>query len=76
MDEENKLPKDTGIGHDDDGNVDDRRIAGWIMLVASIAFAIVGILRDSSISVQVFNAGILAAVGLLGSTVAEKFAKH
>lgn len=69
------MEKDTGIFHDDEGNVDDRRIAGWIMLIATIAFGVIGVLRDSTVSVQLFNAGSLAAVGLMGATVAEKFAR-
>lgn len=70
-----EVKKDTGLGHDDDGNWDDRRIAGWILLVASIGLAAYGVHVDAQFTPQIFSPAILAVVGLFGSTVAEKFGK-
>jgi len=67
--------KEQGFLHDDEGNFDDRRLAGWFLLIATIAFGIIGVLRDSNNAVQLFQAGTLATAGLMGATVAEKFAR-
>jgi hypothetical protein len=65
----------TGIGRDDDGNVDDKRIAGWILFFATLALAGFGVFRDSATSVELVRVLIWPAMGLLGLGVAEKFRK-
>lgn len=65
--------KDPGLLHDDEGNTDDRRVAGWVVIVGSMVLAAFGIWRDSTITTQIFTPGIWAGVALLGATVAEKF---
>ncbi|HMA77886.1 MAG TPA: hypothetical protein VKP88_01975 [Candidatus Paceibacterota bacterium] len=66
--------KNTGVGHDDDGNVDDKRIAGWVCVAAAIGLAAASILvKSNPPSVDIVRAFLLAGVGLLGATVAEKF---
>ncbi len=41
-----EVKKDTGIGHDDDGNVDDKRIAGWILVVTAVVMGIADLFRS------------------------------
>ena len=65
--------KNTGIGHDDDGNVDDRRVAAWVLMVAILGLGFFAVHREVDFAVQIFSAGIWASVALFGSTVAEKF---
>lgn len=65
--------KNTGIGHDDDGNVDDRRVAAWVLMIAILGLGWFGIWREVEFATQIFSGGIWAAVALFGSTVAEKF---
>jgi hypothetical protein len=66
-------PRKTGIMHDDDGNVDDRRVAAWVLMVAALGLGWFGIHGEVDFTTQIFSAGIWAAVALFGSTVAEKF---
>lgn len=67
--------KNTGMFHDDDGNIDDRRVAAWVLMVAIIGVGVLGIFRETDFVVQIFQGGIWASVALFGSTVAEKFKK-
>lgn len=66
-------PKGQGLGRDDDGNVDDRRIAGWITLIAMLGIAFYGIRHEATFTPELVKPLMLGAVGLLGATVAEKF---
>jgi hypothetical protein len=63
----------TGLGHDDDGNIDDRRVAAWVLMVAILGLGAFGIHNEVEFTTQIFSGGIWAAVALFGSTVAEKF---
>lgn len=67
---------DVGLFHDDEGNTDDRRIAGWVVLVTSLIIAIIGVITGSPSAEGIFNTSIWAGVALLSTTVAEKFAKR
>ncbi len=72
-----QVQKKTGIAHDDDGNVDDKRVAGWILLFASIGLAVASIVvKGNPPSVDIIRTFLFASVGLLGATVAEKFGKR
>ena len=72
-----QVRKKTGIAHDDEGNVDDRRVAGWILLFASIGLALASIVvKSNPPSVDIVRAFLLSSVGLFGSTVAEKFKRQ
>lgn len=68
--------RNTGIGHDDDGNLDDRRIAAWVLMIAILGLAWFGIQSDTSFTVEIFQGGVWASVALFGSTVAEKFKRN
>jgi hypothetical protein len=63
----------TGLFHDDDGNIDDRRIAAWLMLLVVLALAALGVFRGEEIAVQLVEAMIWPTLVLFGATVAEKF---
>ena len=65
--------KKTGLGHDDDGNVDDRRIAGWVIIGTALAISVADLFALFTANQAIVNTMFLAGVGLLGSTVAEKF---
>jgi hypothetical protein len=66
----------TRLGQDDDGNTDDRRVAAWIVMVAGLAIAGAAVWKDSQVGAQIVPSLLLAATGLFGSTVAEKFARR
>lgn len=65
--------KKTGIGHDDDGNVDDRRVAAWLIIVTALAISVLDLFNALSANEALVNTMFLAGVGLFGATVAEKF---
>lgn len=69
------MEKNTGIGHDDDGNVDDRRIAGWLILGAALVISMLDLFGSLTANQAIVNTMFLAGVGLLGATVAEKFTR-
>jgi hypothetical protein len=64
---------DTGLGHDDDGNVDDRRIAGWVLIVAAIVMGIADLFGMFSANEVIVQGFLYSGALLFGSTVAEKF---
>ena len=68
--------KNTGMCHDDDGNVDDRRIAGWIVTLVCMYVAIAGLHMENPKSVEILQILIWPAVALMGATIAEKFKKR
>lgn len=64
----------TGIGHDDDGNVDDKRVAAWVMLAVATGMGVYAItLSEAGAATELVQAFLLAGVGLMAPTVAEKF---
>lgn len=65
----------TGLGHDDQGHVDDRRVAGWVMLGAAVGMAVATLWPRYSIDPEIIKAFLLAGVALMGVTVAEKFGR-
>lgn len=68
-----EVKKDTGIGHDDDGNVDDKRIAGWILVVTAVIMGIADLFSIMTANDQIVEGFLFAGALLFGSTVAEKF---
>jgi hypothetical protein len=68
--------KDPGLFHDDEGNTDDRRIAGWIVIIVSLVIGIIGVVTGNNVAEGIFNTAIWAGVALLSTTVAEKFSKR
>jgi hypothetical protein len=68
--------KNTGIGHDDDGNIDDKRVAGWISFVFAMALAVFAVATsETAESTELVQAFLLAGVGFMVPTVAEKLRK-
>jgi hypothetical protein len=65
--------KNTGLGHDDDGNWDDKRVAGWIMLVLIIGLAVWGAWREVEYAIELVRILIWPSMILMGAAVAEKF---
>jgi len=65
--------KQTGLGHDDDGNIDDKRIAAWVMLVAVLAFAGYGVFWGSQTATGLVGQLVWPTLALFGVSVAEKF---
>ena len=67
--------KNTGIGHDDDGNIDDKRIAGWITLGTGLAIGVLDLFSAFEAQPAIFNTLVYAGAIMLGVTVFEKFTK-
>jgi len=65
--------KKTGLGHDDDGNVDDRRIAGWVLIATAAGMGIADLFAVMTANVEIVLGFITAAALLFGVTVFEKF---
>jgi len=63
----------TGIGHDDDGNVDDKRVAGWVMLGVTLALVAWGAYQESSVILEYARMTIWPSIAALGIGVVEKF---
>jgi len=66
----------TGLGHDDDGNIDDKRIAAWVMLVSVLAFAGYGVFGESQTATGLVGQLVWPTLALFGVSVAEKFRKR
>lgn len=62
--------------HDDQGNIDDRRVAGWVTLITGLVIAGIGVWREASFTAEVLWPILLAATTLFGVTIAEKFAQR
>jgi len=65
--------KDTGLGHDDDGNVDDRRIAAWAMIITALGMGIADMFEFFVANERIVEGFLYAGALLFGSTIAEKF---
>jgi hypothetical protein len=68
-----EVKKNTGFAHDDDGNLDDRRIAGWVLIVAAVAMGIADLFEIMTANVEIVLGFITAGALLFGATVFEKF---
>ena len=64
--------KNTGIGHDAEGNLDDQRVAGFVFLIASVAVVAASIIPGLNVESDLVWPLIVGAVGCLAPTVAEK----
>lgn len=72
MSDQTNEKKNTGLGHDTDGNVDDQRIAGFAFLIASIGVVVVSVIPNLSVQEDLVWPLVVGAVGCLAPTVAEK----
>jgi hypothetical protein len=68
-----KNEHDTGLLHDDDGNTDDRRVAGALMVITALGMAIADLWPVFVANERIVEGLLYAGALLLGSTVAEKF---
>lgn len=68
----------TGLFHDDDGNVDDRRIAGWVLVAAAIAAGILAIFApgEANSASEIALGFMWGGIALMGVTVSEKFKRQ
>ena len=66
----------TGLGHDDDGNIDDKRVAGWVLVILAVGLGIFGVWRDSANAVQMAETFLWPGVVALGISVGEKFSRR
>jgi len=69
------LTKNTGLGHDDDGNIDDKRVAGWVLVVLAVGLGIFGVWKDSANAVQMAETFLWPGIVALGITVGEKLSR-
>mgnify|MGYP000025780607 FL=1 len=69
------METNTGLFHDDDGNLDDRRIFGAVMLLAAITAGVLAIfVADEANSASEIALGFMwGGIALMGVTVGEKF---
>jgi hypothetical protein len=65
----------TGLLHDDDGHVDDRRIGGAALLLTAVGLSIADLFGGLSAQSEIVTGLIYGGALVLGSTVAEKFGK-
>ena len=65
--------KNTGLGHDDDGNVDDRRIAAWALIITALVMGVADMFDIMTANPQIVEGFLYAGALLFGSTIAEKF---
>jgi hypothetical protein len=70
---DNETKKNTGLFHDDDGYVDDRRVAGWIILVILIYLGYHAVHAGNATALQLIEVMIWPWMILMGTEVAEKF---
>jgi hypothetical protein len=63
--------KNTGIGHDDDGNVDDGRVAGWVFVAIMVGLAGIGMFgstENSTTAIEMIRVFVWPSLILLGAS--------
>ena len=68
-----KSRPNTGLGHDDDGNIDDKRVAGWVMFAVALGLIGYGAFKESPVILEYARMAIWPAITALGIGVVEKF---
>lgn len=71
MDEQPK--NNTGLFHDDDGNVDDKRIAAWLTFGGILWLVYQAVIQNSPEALQLVELVIWPWMVLMGVTATEKF---
>lgn len=62
-----------GLFHDDDGNVDDKRIAAWLTFVALCFLGYQSVINQSTEALRLVEIIIWPWMVLMGVTATEKF---
>lgn len=65
--------KNTGLGHDDDGNIDDKRIASWLTFAGLLFLAYQAVINQSQEALRLVEILIWPWMVLMGVTATEKF---
>ena len=65
--------KRQNLGHDDDGNIDDKRVSAWILFALIIFLGYQAVTNDSATALSLVELTIWPWMVLMGATVAEKF---
>jgi hypothetical protein len=67
----------TKLGQDDDGNLDDKRVAGWVLFAVFLGLVIYGVAFQSpesaGVTMEYSRMTLWASVTALGIGVVEKF---
>jgi|OM-RGC.v1.034553111 hypothetical protein len=70
------MDKNTGLMHDDDGHVDDKRVVGWILVAFAVGMGLFGVWRDSANAVAMAQTFLWPGITALGITVVEKMRRQ
>lgn len=73
MSEDNTSKKNTGLFHDDDGNVDDKRIAAWLTFAGLVFLSYHAAVNNSTEALKLVEILIWPWMVLMGTTAVEKF---
>lgn len=73
MSDETKPTKNTGFLHDDDGNVDDKRIAAWLTFGGLVFLVYHAVANQSAEALRLVELIIWPWMVLMGVTATEKF---
>lgn len=65
--------KNTGFLHDDDGNVDDKRIAAWLTFLGLIFLSYQAVINNNQEALRLVELIIWPWMVLMGVTATEKF---
>lgn len=57
---------------DGEGNLDDKRVAGWIALIGAGALAVIGVINNSATAVNIIYALLAFAAACFGLTAFER----
>jgi hypothetical protein len=71
-----EVKKNTGFAHDDDGNVDDRRLAGWVMIGIAGFMSLADLFATLTANENIVIAFLASAGLMMGVTVFEKLFKR
>lgn len=67
------MEKKTGLTRDDDGNRDDKRVAGWIAFSVAVFMAALSIFPDFTAATEIVTSFLGFSAVCFGITIFEKF---
>lgn len=65
--------RNTGLFHDDDGNLDDKRVAAWLTFLGLVYLGYQGVANNNAQAVQMMDLLVWPWMVLMGSAVVDKF---